>query len=297
MDRFSLNPLLFLLVSFTFLLSPIWAELDLYVRDRYRTAASDGEGDEECGVCAERDGCFSTKQFYVQDECRQRRPGASIYGGLSETVVCRQDFPNVTCQDDPPSSIARSEVDCAQTWNVDQCEFSLHMTVLPKWCIKSNQPWATFVVPFFETRSFSSIDDCNQDKIQVTSLYPDDPQLCIQVGFFNGSDYLYGSRKFYCQYDTAHGEKYLDRQCSQPAQLPSTVDGASSQCPTTDDGNDVYTSTCNSPSIYCKELYSTDFGLQVEPTVRLPTSSASQLPLAMVLLFAIGETSLFLYFW
>lgn len=270
----------------------IRAELDLYVRDRFlKTNATR----EKCNVCQEGEGCYSVKTFYVEGQCRQRPAGASVYSRLSESVVCRQDFPGVKCQDSAPSFTATTEQDCGQTWNNSQCEDSIEISVLSDWCRKAEQPSDRFVLPFFEILSYASINDCNQGINVRSDFLPDDPDLCLQVGFFNETEYVYGSRKFHCQGDTARAEKYLDRECSPPAlQLPSEIDGTSSQCPTTTDGDDaIFTSTCNSVLIYCKDLYSTDFALQVpglpSPTPpptssSAPAPSASLAPLTMVIL-------------
>lgn len=150
------------------------------------------------------------------------------------------------------------------------------MTRLDDWCIASTTPSPPYVIPFFKVQRYRNLQDCNgsQDNYDDTTFLGDDPNFCMRVGIEDGINYIYGSRRFYCDNNNDSGAilrslKYTDRQCQDEAtKSPSTFDGATASCPTgggvAANTDSVYTADCVNVQYHCKDLTDTDFGVRVE---------------------------------
>lgn len=246
------------------------ASLDLYIRDRYGAA----DGETLCRFCAESGGCsLDSRELYVQGACRSRGAGrASVYGRLADNpgVVCRQDFPETGCTEQPAFGVGSLD-ECGQTWVIDACEDSIRMTALEGWCILSESPSDPYVVPLVLVKEWAGPGACEGDDYQ-SRLVTSDENLCI-VENKTGAATVSGSRRRYCVGDTLRVEQFTDRQCSVADVLDNSLDGTSDTC----QPNGTTTVECLSPQIFCRNLYSTDFGLELNgPGSTQPTDDPSE---------------------
>ena len=261
--------------------------LDLYVRDRYVTA--DGE---PCTFCEERDGCYlDSRAFYIQNECRSRGlTRNSVYGevGGFPDRVCRKDFDDdgsrCDIEDEMPIFDVTQLTECDARWAANECsQDSIQMSLLEGWCIQSDLPIAPFVMPIAEVLTYSDVAECvGEGENFVSAWYPIDKSLCLgstvdlMVG--NMTEKTYGSQRYYCEGSTFRSESFVDRNCSEATPPPRDfLDGVMGFCPEDSNrGNARVIADCTSPSIYCKDLYSTDFGFNKTTSAPTPSPAGSQ---------------------
>eukprot|EP00584_Thalassiosira_punctigera_P005662 CAMPEP_0172531988 /NCGR_PEP_ID=MMETSP1067-20121228/5200_1 /TAXON_ID=265564 ORGANISM="Thalassiosira punctigera, Strain Tpunct2005C2" /NCGR_SAMPLE_ID=MMETSP1067 /ASSEMBLY_ACC=CAM_ASM_000444 /LENGTH=288 /DNA_ID=CAMNT_0013316441 /DNA_START=37 /DNA_END=903 /DNA_ORIENTATION=- len=248
-------------------------ELDLFVREKF-------EG--ECASCEEGAGCYlKSRAFFVQRSCFNRNDQkASVYDEVEEGVVCRQDF-GASCVVDNAFSAASVD-DCKDSWNLDECTESEHMTKLGGWCTLSSDPVGEFITPLLSFKEYDSVDACGSNDYAHLML-ADEGGACVPLSF-KGQDgeYITGSRKVSCDGGVFGAARYVSADCTGDAQRTYT-DGSSDECPADAEGSRIYTNDCGAPAIYCKassyfagESEKSDAEAAMSDPVAAPPSSAGR---------------------
>jgi len=222
-------------------------ELDLYIREKFQG---------ECTSCEEGNGCYlRSRAFFIQQSCFNRNDKkASVYDEVEDGVVCRQDF-QISCDFEESAFDAAEVGNCKDTWNLDECSDSEHMTKLSGWCTLSTEPVGEFTTPLLTFQEYDDIDACGSSDYAHLML-ADEGGACVPLSFQTGDDeYITGSRKVSCDGNIFEAVRYESDDCTGDAQGTLT-DGSSEECPAeASDGGRVYISNCNAPTIHCKSSF------------------------------------------
>ena len=231
---------------------------DLYIRKSnylFTNVTGTTEFSECPNGCDDAGYCFQDRLFDIQAQCSRWGPSESrIYQGDVSTI-CRINYVDEQC-----TALGRS---CAQLHAVDECVDSSVLNRFEDWCIEESEPRDEYVVPMVRATKYDDMASCQANVNAYESWAFADRSFCQSGSVDINGVRQGGSFYSYCDGSTLRTNLFSDDGCAEQVDgMDATEVLTGTECSAHSDGS-AWTATCNSPSFYCKDLYSAGFGFQI----------------------------------